>query len=102
VDPGPIDLAVRHQGGQIVLTAGVAALEPDALRCLLVAVADFDRFDEDNDPWDEHDCAVLELGDQRYIWKIDYFDEALTYASPDPTDPRVTRRVLTVMRSDEY
>lgn len=95
-------LRVHHQGGQIVLTSGVAGLEPDALRCLLVAVADFDRFDEDNDPCGEHDCAVIELGGQRYIWKIDYYDQALTYASSDPANPRVTRRVLTVMRSDEY
>ena len=35
-------LRVHHQGGQIVLTAGVAGLEPDALRCLLVAIAEFD------------------------------------------------------------
>lgn len=38
----------------------------------------------------------------RILWKIDYYDRDRQFHSPDPADPKVTVRVLTVMRSDEY
>jgi Protein of unknown function (DUF3768) len=31
-----------------------------------------------------------------------YFDKALAFHSPDPTDPSVTERVITIMLADEY
>jgi hypothetical protein len=37
--------------------------------------------------------------DQRYFWKIDYYDLAGECGSSDPANPAVTRRVLTVMRT---
>ena len=63
---------------------------------VLKAVARFDRFDADNDPHGEHDLGSLDVGGERVLWKIDYFDRALTNHSPDPTDPAVTTRVLTM------
>jgi hypothetical protein len=38
----------------------------------------------------------------RIIWKIDYFNAQWRFSSPDPSNPEVTRRVLTIMRADEY
>ncbi len=35
------------------------------------------------------------------MFKIDYYDNALQYGSPDPADSNVTRLVMTVMLSDE-
>nr|WP_295463723.1 DUF3768 domain-containing protein [Mesorhizobium sp.] len=38
----------------------------------------------------------------RVIFKIDYFDPTLLHRSDDPTDPNITRRVMTIMLTEEY
>ena len=92
----------KATGGRIVITCGIEALGADGVRNVLVAVAGFDDFTEDNDPWGEHDCAVLTVDGRRVIFKIDYFDRDLQFHSPDASEPAVTERVLTIMLSEEY
>jgi hypothetical protein len=89
-------------GGRIVITSGIHALGTAAVCQVLAAVAGFDEFTEDNDPWGEHDCAVLTVNGRRVIFKIDYFDRDLRWHSPDASDPTVTERVLTIILSEEY
>lgn len=89
-------------GGRVMVTRGIAALGDDAVTAILHAVATFDHFDRNNDPYEEHDCAVLAVGEHRIVWKIDYYDTELQAASPDPSDPSVTTRVLTIMLASEY
>jgi hypothetical protein len=36
------------------------------------------------------------------MFKIDYYDKALSFHSPDPADPTVTERVITLMLDEEY
>lgn len=49
------------------------------------------------------DFGTIEVdGVGRIFWKIDYFDSCYEYGSEDPTDPAATRRVLTIMRAEEY
>tara|TARA_Y100000815_G_C12948051_1_gene351839 strand:- start:59 stop:265 length:207 start_codon:yes stop_codon:yes gene_type:complete len=66
------------------------------------AVAEFNDFTSDNDPYGEHDFGTLTVGGRRINWKIDYYDNDLKYGSPDPADPSVTTRVLTIMLASEY
>ena len=89
-------------GGAVVVTAGVEAMPSDQRRRLLQLVRDFDAFDENNDPHGEHDLGVVEVAGVRCFWKIDYYDREMETLSPDPADPTVTTRVLTVMLADEY
>jgi hypothetical protein len=67
-----------------------------------VAVRLFSDFSPDNDPHEEHDFGTVVCGGERYFWKIDYLDLDLCNASPDPSDPAFTIRVMTIMRADEY
>ncbi|KNY24293.1 DUF3768 domain-containing protein [Methylobacterium sp. ARG-1] len=92
----------RFAEGQVVETPGVVELREADRIALLLAVRRFDRFDADNDPHGEHDFGAVEVGGERFFWKIDAYDRALLGHSPDPTDPAVTTRVLTVMLVEEY
>lgn len=89
-------------GGRIVVTAGVAALSEHKLLALLQSVRSFDAFSTDNDPYEEHDFGAIDFGDERYFWKIDYYDRSMEAGSENPADPASTTRVLTLMRADEY
>src|ERR1700722_12034124 len=89
-------------GGTVVITVGVEALPSNQRRSILAKVRAFDAFTEDNDPHEEHDFGVVEHGGVRCFWKIDYYDREMEMLSPDPADPSVTTRVLTIMLADEY
>jgi hypothetical protein len=88
--------------GRVVMTSGVASLEAKTIALILDAVRTYDQFDEDIDPYGEHDMGRFTVGGEDYYWKIDYYDRNLEFHSPDPADPEVTTRVLTIMRVDEY
>ena len=89
-------------GGVVVVTAGVQALPREQRSSLLAKIRAFDAFTEDNDPHGEHDFGVVEDGDVQCFWKIDLYDREMELMSPDPSDPAVTTRVLTIMLADEY
>ncbi len=108
-DPRTITIATLNDklrqhgvGGRIMLTGGVRALGDVALARAMAAVRSFAAFTSDNDPHGEHDFGVVEQDGSRILWKIDYYDGALEYGSPDPADPAVTTRVLTIMLAEEY
>ena len=85
---------------QIVLTRAVQKLEN--LDCLFTQIQQFDVFTQANDPYGEHDFGAVQHLDQTIFWKIDYYDLDITMHSPDPSDPNVTARVLTIMLGEEY
>jgi hypothetical protein len=89
-------------GGTVVVTVGFESLSPDRRDSILARIRAFDNFDENNDPHGEHDFGLIEDGDVRCFWKIDYYDSDMELMSPDAADPSVTTRVLTVMLAEEY
>lgn len=89
-------------GGGAVITAGIAELGPDAVERLVQTIAVFDDFCHANDPHEEHDFGVFNFDGTPVMFKIDYFDKSLTFRSPNPADPTVTERIITIMRADEY
>lgn len=95
-------LRTHREGGKIMMTRGVAALGNELVAAVLKALAGFDAFTTDNAPYGEHDMGAIEVGDHVLLWKIDYYDKDLAFASPDPSDPEVTTRVLTLMLAEDY
>ena len=95
-------LRMTLTGGKIMLTNGVVALAPETHELIIGALNRYDDFDADNDPYREHDFGMIVVNGQELLFKIDYYDLDLNYHSPDPSDPSVTTRVLTVMLADEY
>ena len=89
-------------GGRITITRGIASVGADMLVRIMWAVVTFDAFTPDNDPYGEHDCAILEIDGVRVLWKIDYYDLTLSMHSPNPAHPDLTIRLLTVMLAEEY
>ena len=85
---------------QIVLTRAVQKLEN--LDCLFTQIQKFDVFTQANDPYGEHDFGSLRFAGETIFWKIDYYDLDRRNHSPDPSDPNVTARVLTIMLGEEY
>jgi hypothetical protein len=56
----------------------------------------YDDFCHANDPHEEHDFGSFEVDGHTIFFKIDYYDSTLTVHSPDPSDPAVTKRVITI------
>lgn len=97
------DLRKNYSLGRAVMTPGVAALGSEAVQRLIQTVAVFDAFCAANDAHGEHDFGAFKFdGEIEVIFKIDYFDKDLNLHSPDPADPAVTERVITLMLASEY
>ena len=95
---------LRHsfEGGDVVMTVGIQALPNEEMARVLRDVQRFDAFTTDSDPYGEHDFGKIERESGTYFWKIDCYDSDRAYGSPDPADPAVATRVLTIMRAEEY
>ena len=89
-------------GGRAVMTPGIAALGSEAVDRLIQTIAVFDDFCTANDPHGEHDFGAFEFDGTPVMLKIDYFDKDLNFLSPNPADPAVTERVITLMLAEEY
>jgi hypothetical protein len=90
------------RSGVAVITPGVAALGQEAVDRIVKTIAVFDDFCEANDPHQEHDFGSFEVEGHTIFFKIDYYDSTMTFHSPDPSDPAVTTRVITIMLAEEY
>ena len=85
-----------------VMTPLVAALGSEAVDRIVKTISVYDDFCHANDPHEEHDFGAFEAEGHKFFFKIDYYDRTLTHHSPDPADPTVTQRVITIMLAEEY
>lgn len=99
-------------------TMGFQNLPDHDRSAALALIAAFSKFDDNNDSYGEHDFGAIyrlvsgawtqdQPDDDKAIevtvfWKIDYYDPSLTAGSDAPWDEQQTKRVLTIMLSNEY
>jgi uncharacterized protein DUF3768 len=91
-----------YPNSRIVVTEGILALGEADRSAIIEKVESFDAFNDDNDPYGEHDFGSFAQGGKRIFWKIDTYDLDLAGGSEDPSDPTQTTRVLTIMLASEY
>lgn len=89
-------------GGVVLLTDGIHAIEEEIRKDILKKVRDFDNFEFENDPYQEHDFGGFDHQGDRILFKIDVYDRRMKGASPNPADPAVTTRVLSIMLASEW
>ncbi len=88
----------REHGLRFTITRGIQAMV-DVLG-VIEAVRGYADFNEDNDPYGEHDFGSFDWHGEKVFWKIDYYDQMLeTWHSPLSPD---CNRVLTIMLAEEY
>jgi hypothetical protein len=98
-----------------VMTQSVAALlvsdeegdgppkpDPAKLVQLRAALASFDHWPIGNDPYGEHDFGAFDLFGEKLFFKIDYYHPDHDTLAPVPSSIELCRRVLTLMRADDY
>lgn len=118
--------------GTLVLTQGIRSNTKEDLEAIITKVRTFDTFDENNDPYNEHETSLsfareerpqqrlvvrasrnakrsvaaqfgaFDYKGKRIFWKIDNYDQKFLYLSPDVSNPRLTNKVLTIMYAEEY
>lgn len=100
------------------MTIGFQSLSDADRFAALAQIVGFTEFTGDNDPYGEHDFGTVyrlpnglwtqqRPRDEKDIaatvyWKVDYYDNTLTYGSDAPWDAQRTKRVLTIMLASEY
>jgi len=95
-------LRTKGVGGEVFATPGITNLSHTMRGRVLQAIMEFDDFNEGNNPHGEHDFGAVEIDEQKFFFKIDTYDPTYCFMSEDPTNVEKTRRVMTVMRADEY
>ena len=89
-------------GGEVLLSAGIAAMSSEDKVNIVALVQNFNDFNEGNNPYSENDFGTFDYKGEKILWKIDYYDLNNKYHSEDPSNPDITNRILTIMTVYEY
>jgi hypothetical protein len=95
-------LRTTLQGGKVLITATVSALPGATKLAVIQAIRGFADFSEDNNPYGERDFVSVVVDGDTYFGKIDCYAPDMEHGSEDPSDPKQTVRVLTIMHSSDY
>ncbi|UYM16260.1 DUF3768 domain-containing protein [Endozoicomonas euniceicola] len=86
---------------EIMMTAHLQHTIEDKVG-LLKAIAEFNHFNEENDPYGEHDFFRFKFEEEWIIARFDYYAPDMEHGSEDTTDLSKTVRILTIMLACDY
>ena len=89
-------------GGQVLLTAGIAAMSSEDKANIISMVQNFNDFTPSNDVYGEHDFLSIDYKGNKIFAKIDYYDLNYEFMSENPANPDITNRMLTIMKVFEW
>ena len=95
-------LRMAFRGGKIMLTDGFNALPEETKAKAMHAMRNYSDFDPINDLSGTHDFGAFIVDNMKFYFKIAYYDPTMQYGSDDPSNPAITKRVLTLMLAEEY
>jgi hypothetical protein len=90
-------LRTTFKGGRVQMTPSVYELDDRLRGRALSVLARYDSFHPDS----EHDCGTFIFAGYSFEWRIEYRSQDGTGMSPDPADPDMTLRVLTLYAIDD-
>lgn len=62
---------IRQRPQMWVFTRGVRSLPGEKIEQIIKLVKEFNTFNEDNDPYGEHDFGAFDFEGTKYFWKIE-------------------------------
>jgi hypothetical protein len=86
----------------VFISLEVSFLEDDELEGLKEMIRKYNNFNDDNDPYGEHDMGSLTYNSRTYFFKIDYFKLGNFNEGADPYQEKEVSRVMTIMHASEY
>ena len=89
-------------GGEVLLSAGIAAMSSEDKANIISMVQNFNDFTHSNDVYGEHDFLSIDYKGNKIFAKIDYYDLNYEFMSENPANPDITNRVLTIMKVFEW
>jgi hypothetical protein len=90
-------LRTTFKGGRVQMTRNVYDLDDRLRGRALSVMARYNKFDESS----EHDVGVFIFAGYSFEWRIEYRGKDDFGVSPDPADPELTFRVLTLYAVDD-
>lgn len=89
--------------GTVLITSGIQGEGSEFVSLVVEAVRTFADFNDNNDPWGEHDFGAVDVAGQKVFFKLDYYaDDSLASGSENPANAGMTHRVLTILLANEY
>jgi hypothetical protein len=89
--------------GRLMLSRYVADKGEDFAHKCLQALAGYDAWTTDNDPWNEADFCNFEIDGETVFAKLSYYDKHdQNYGSENAADPSKTLRIGVIMLKEEY
>lgn len=97
------DHRIHGIGGRRMISERAMGVPVETFKKMALKVKHFDAFNNDNDPYGEHDGADFHIDGIHFSWKIHYYsDDRHHYSSPDPADLDLTTRVMTIKLFEEF